>query len=303
MKIKKILALIIAFAVVLTFAACKNKDDKGTDTDTTTKQNETVAADVNDVGAEDENQTTLPAEEETRADGEPVSEKETVASGDGVSVKPQNTQKGLNSTNSRDVLDFYKTAAKKTGTLDATQHMSIKSIDFTPRNDFEKGLLTLFRGIADVALKANSTPRTDVPGYYQNLETEDLNSANAVVSGNYTIVTLNVKSQEDNEDTKDWRQGPVGHAVGTIGDISQVFDALPAIHVDHSRGDITLRYDSCKVVVKINNKTGKIETGTWSYTVNVTLTDIYASFAGSDELRLNGIGGSVNFDVKTNDQK
>jgi len=57
------------------------------------------------------------------------------------------------------------------------------------------------------------------------------------------------------------------------------------------------------VVVKINNKTGKIETGIWSYTVNVSLTDIYTVFPGSEELNLNGIGGSVIFAVRTNDQK
>ncbi|MBQ2774926.1 MAG: hypothetical protein IJF40_03415 [Clostridia bacterium] len=299
MKLRKIAAFLIAIVMVISFAACDN--NKKVNEDTTSSQGETVA---NTVQQDNKVKTTLPAQDTAQPDGEPVSEKDAENSEDGSSVKPIDTKNGLNSTDTKTVLDFYKFAATKTDTIDATQHMSIESIDFAPKNDFQKSLLSLFRGLADVALKANSTPRTDVPGFYQNLETGDLNSANAIVSDNYTIVTLNVKSQEETEDTTDWESGPVGHAVGTLGDFSLVLEAFkPAISFDHSAGDVTLRYDNCKVVVKINNKTGKIETGTWGYTVNVTLNNIYADFADSDNFWLNNMGGSVKFDVKTNDHK
>ena len=303
MKLRKVIALITAFAIVFAFAAC---DGNGGDTNTTTApvQDNTVAATVDTVPQETESETDPPTEKEVQENDEPVSNSEKPNSDSSSSgKKPANTKKGLNSTDTKTVLDFYKTAAKNTEKIDARQNMSIESLDVTPRNSFEKGLLTFFQSIASAGLKAHSTPRTDVPGNHQNLQTSDLNSANAIVSGQYTIVTLNVKSQEDNKDVMDSKLGPVGHAVGTIGDLNQVFEAMSAIPVDPSHGDIVLRYDNCKVVVKINNETGKIETGTWSYIVNVTLTDVYASFPESDEMKLTGMGGSVHFDVTTNDQK
>lgn len=303
MKLRKIIALTMALIIVFTFAACNGNGGEQTDTTIVPSQDNTVAATVS---GEKQNvgETDASTQEQTEVDDEPVSEaeKETSVS-TSTDKKPANTKNGLNSTDTKTVLDFYKAAADKTETIDAEQHMKLESIDFAPRNSFEKGLLSFFQSIALKGLKEHSTPRSDVPGDHRKLQTSDLNSANAIVSGLYTIVTLNVKSQEDNKDVLDNNLGPVGHAVGTIGDITQVFDAIPMIPVDPSHGDIVLRYDNCKVVVKVNNKTGKIETGVWSYTVNVTLTDVYASFPQSDLLRLNNMGGSVNFDVKTNDQK
>ena len=304
MNLRKIIALITAFIIVFTFAACNGNGGEQTDTTELPVQNNTVESAVNSDSQNVGDSPDLPTQVQSEAGDEPVSKGETENPDNGSSGrKPVKAKKGLNSTDTKTVLDFYKAAAEKTETIDAEQHMKLESIDFTPKNSFEKGLLTFFQSIASKGLKEHSTPRNDVPGDHQKLQTSDLNSANAIVSGLYTIVTLNVKSQEDNKDVLDNKLGPVGHAVGTIGDITQVFEAIPMIPVDPSHGDIVLRYDNCKVVVKVNNNTGKIETGVWSYTVNVTLTDVYASFPQSDMLRLDNMGGSVNFDVKTKDQK
>ncbi len=303
MKLRKVTALIAALVMVFAFSACKAG---GGDENTTLSplSDNTQAVTTDSALQEGDDKSDLPAEAQTRVNGETVRQPIKEKTDKGFSAdKPTDAKGGLNSTDTKTVLEYYKAAARNTETIDAAQYMSIGSIDFTPRNSVEKGLFTFFNTIASAALSAHSTPRHDVPGNHQELESSDLNSANAIVSGPYTIVTLNVKTQEDNEDATESSVGPVGHAVGTIGDFNQVYEALPSIKVDHSRGDIALRYDNCKVVVKINNNTGKIETGIWSYTVNVSLTDIYTVFPGSEELNLNGIGGSVIFDVRTNDQK
>lgn len=295
-KTKRIFALLLA--LVLTFALTACRDNGGNGDESTTDAGGVTDAQQADI-------TVVSSSDESTTSAEDTTEKSAQSSASGSSQSAQSSDQttfgsnGLNSTNIKTVVEFYKAAAKKTDKIDAKQTMTLARIDFTPQNTFQKGLLSAFKGIATAALKANSTPRTDVPGNHQALKTSDLNSANAIVSGDYTIVTLNVKSQEDNQDTKDWGQGPVGHAVGTLGDITKALEAIPAVEVDYSQGSIVLRYDNCKVVVKINNKTGKIEAGTWSYTVNITLTDIYASFGGSNHLKLTNMGGAVDFAVKT----
>ena len=196
------------------------------------------------------------------------------------------------------MLRYYKAAAANTKTIDATQYMSIKRVDYTPRNSFQKGMLTVFTGIASAALAANSKEVTSVPGRYKQIKASDLISANAVAYGNYTIVTLNVRMQQDDQNTKDAHQGPVGR---TVGNLDRVFEAMPSVKVNCSKGSITLKYDDCKVVVKIDNGSGMIVSGTWSYTVDIDIDNIYASIAGSDDLLITNTGGAVGFVIKTND--
>lgn len=210
--------------------------------------------------------------------------------------------KGLNSTNAEKVVLYYKAAAKNTKSIDAMQYMSIKRIDYTPKSSSQKGIFAVFTGIAVAALKANSKPVTEVPGNHQALKASDLISANAIVDGKYTIITLNVKTQEDDQNAKDGRSGHVGHAVGTVGNISVVLREIPSIKVDYSQGRILFKYDDCKVVVKVDNTTGKIVSGSWGYTVNISIDNIYASIAGSDNLLITDTGGAVNYLVKTNER-
>ena len=199
------------------------------------------------------------------------------------------------------MLQYYKAAAANTKSIDATQYMSIKRVDYTPRNSFQKGMLTVFTGIASAALAANSKAVTSIPGKYKQIKASDLISANAVAYGNYTIVTLNVRMQQDDQNTKDAHQGPVGRTVGTVGNLDRVFEAMPSVKVNCSKGSITLKYDDCKVVVKIDNGSGSIVSGTWSYTVDVDIDNIYASIAGSEELLITNTGGAVGYIIKTND--
>ena len=45
-----------------------------------------------------------------------------------------------------------------------------------------------------------------------------------------------------------------------------------------------------------------IVSGTWSYTVDIDIDNIYASIAGSDALLITNTGGAVGFVIKTNDE-
>lgn len=292
-KLMRFAAALLAAAMLFSFSACRTNDDGS--------ESSTDEPSVTDVGNIHEESTD--SAELTTA--EPTTESRTAtrsnASG-GTKAEAVNVYKGLNSTNTSRVLQYYKAAAANTRTIDATQYMSMKRVDYTPRNSFQKGMLSLFTGIASAALAANSKAVTTIPGKYKQIKASDLISANAVAYGNYTIVTLNVRMQQDDQNTKDAHQGPVGRTVGTVGNLDRVFEAMPSVKVDCSKGSITLKYDDCKVVVKIDNGSGKIVSGTWSYTVDVDIDNIYASIAGSEELLITNTGGAVEFVIKTNDE-
>lgn len=292
-KLMRFAAALLAAAMLFSFSACRTNDD-GSES-STDEPSVTDVANVSDSAIETTEPNTV----------EPTTESRTAtrsnASG-GTKTEAVNVYKGLNSTNTSRVLKYYKAAAANTKSIDATQYMSMKRVDYTPRNSFQKGMLTVFTGIASAALAANSKAVTIIPGKYKQIKASDLISANAVAYGNYTIVTLNVRMQQDDQNTKDAHQGPVGRTVGTVGNLDRVFESMPSVKVDCSKGSITLKYDDCKVVVKIDNGSGSIVSGTWSYTVDVDIDNIYASIAGSEELLITNTGGAVEFVIKTNDE-
>lgn len=293
-KLLRFAAAVLAAILLFSFSACK-KDDS--DSDSSTEEPSVTV----DSGAVTE--STKPEGESTTGEPTTVGSRPSAQTGSSGTTKPEaiNVYSGLNSTNTSKVLRYYKAAAANTKSIDATQLMSIKRVDYTPRNSFQKGMLSLFTGIASAALAANSTPVNEVPGVPDEIKSSDLISANAVAYGNYTIVTLNVRTQQDDQNTKDAHRGPVGRTVGTVGNLDRVFDEMPSIKVDTSKGSITLRYDDCKVVVKIDNVSGTIVSGTWSYTVDIDVDNIYASIAGSDSMLITDTGGAVDYVIKTND--
>lgn len=293
-KLLRVAAAVLAAILLFSFSACK-KDDSDSDSST---EEPSVTVDSDTV-----TESTKPEGESTTGESTTVGPRPSAQTGSSGTTKPEaiNVYSGLNSTNTSKVLRYYKAAAANTKSIDATQLMSIKRVDYTPRNSFQKGMLSLFTGIASAALAANSTPVNEVPGVPDEIKSSDLISANAVAYGNYTIVTLNVRTQQDDQNTKDAHRGPVGRTVGTVGNLDRVFDEMPSIKVDTSKGNITLRYDDCKVVVKIDNVSGTIVSGTWSYTVDIDVDNIYASIAGSDSMLITDTGGAVDYVIKTND--
>ena len=267
-KLLRLAAAVLAAILLFSFSACKIKDG---DSDSSTEK-PSVTVDSGTV-----TESTKPEGESTTGEPTTVGPRPSAQTGSSGTTKPEaiNVHSGLNSTNTSKVLRYYKAAAANTKSIDATQLMSIKRVDYTPRNSFQKGMLSLFTGIASAALAANSTPVNEV--------------------------TLNVRTQQDDQNTKDEHQGPVGRTVGTVGNLDRVFDEMPSIKVDTSKGSITLRYDDCKVVVKIDNVSGTIVSGTWSYTVDIDVDNIYASIAGSDSMLITDTGGAVDYVIKTYD--
>ena len=183
-KLMRFAALLLAAAMLFSFSACRTNDD-GSESST----DEPSVTDAGNIHEESTDSAELTTDE-------PTTDSRTVTRSNvsgGTKTETVNVYKGLNSTNTSRGLKYYKAAAANTKSIDATQYMSMKRVDYTPRNSFQKGMLTVFTGIASAALAANSKAVTTIPGKYKQIKASDLISANAVAYGNYTIVTLNVR--------------------------------------------------------------------------------------------------------------
>ena len=285
---KKILALILALAMVFAFAACKGNDK---DDETTTEP----------VGAVDGNTEAAPVDgsegssDATDVSGDASTEAQTTP--DGSVVEPSNagtqqggnTQqggstapaKGLNSTDPATVAAFYCKARKATNPAPkGHQTLTLGNDGKIEGKGFVGTIASAGSGIIDGALKKNSTETDWIPaGSHADIKASDVKSASAKVNGNYTEVSMTFKEQTDGSDGDSKNGGPVARGVGTLGSIDGALEDLGA-EIKSGRENVKLTYVNAKLNCKIDNNTGKIVSGTWSYTVQIRISEATISFKG-----------------------
>ena len=285
---KKILALILALAMVFAFAACKGNDK---DDETTTEP----------VGAVDGNTEAAPVDgsegssDATDVSGDASTEAQTTP--DGSVVEPSNagtqqggnTQqggstapaKGLNSTDPATVAAFYCKARKATKPAPKGQQtLTLGNGGKIEGEGFVGTIVKLGSGIIDSVLKKNSTETDWIPaGSHADIKASDVKSASAKVNGNYTEVSMTFKEQTDGSDGDSKNGGPVARGVGTLGSIDGALKDLGA-EIKSGRENVKLTYVNAKLNCKIDNNTGKIVSGTWSYTVQIRISEATISFGG-----------------------
>ena len=285
---KKILALILALAMVFAFAACKGNDK---DDETTTEP----------VGAVDGNTEAAPVDgsegssDATDVSGDASTEAQTTP--DGSVVEPSNagtqqggnTQqggstapaKGLNSTDPATVAAFYCKARKATKPAPKGQQtLTLGNGGKIEGEGFVGTIVKLGSGVIDSVLKKNSTETDWIPaGNHADIKASDVKSASAKVNGNYTEVSMTFKEQTDGSDGDSKNGGPVARGVGTLGSIDGALKDLGA-EIKSGRENVKLTYVNAKLNCKIDNNTGKIVSGTWSYTVQIRISEATISFGG-----------------------
>ncbi len=293
---KKILALILALAMVFAFAACKGNDK---DDETTTEP----------VGAVDGNTEAAPVDgsegssDATDVSGDASTEAQTTP--DGSVVEPSNagtqqgstqqggtqqggtqqggtaTTKGLNSTDPATVAAFYCKARKATNPVPKGQQtLTLGNGGKIEGEGFVGTIVKLGSGVIDSVLKKNSTETDWIPaGSHADIKASDVKSASAKVNGNYTEVSMTFKEQTDGSDGDSKNGGPVARGVGTLGSIDGALKDLGA-EIKSGRENVKLTYVNAKLNCKIDNNTGKIVSGTWSYTVQIRISDATLSFKG-----------------------
>ena len=284
---KKILAIILAAVLVLSFAACK-KNDTNNDTTAGDAQTSGQAADVSasdDTASSEEASSEVETEVVTDKEGHTVIETKASQSSDTKNTTKGNSttpSKGLNTNDAAACVKAYQAAVNATKQFKSgRQNMALKG-SITADGSLGALLKIAQKPVAN-ALNKNSKDRTDIPGKPSGMQASHMKSASAVTSGNYTTITFNVKDQTQGAKA-DNHSGSVGCAVGTLGDVDNAIREL-GLSVDYKDGKIELTYTNCKVVVKIDNTTGKIVEGSWAYDVNVYANGIKVSIVSVNNLK------------------
>ena len=273
---KKIIAIILATVLVFSFAACK-KTDKNPDT--TAAADAQTSEQAGDVTGEETSSEAASDEGSTSDETDAVKPSESKTPSGGSTVTPS---KDLNTNDAAACIKAYQAAIAKTKQFKSgRQSMSLKG-EITASGFLGAIFNVAQKSIAN-ALSKNSKDRTDIPGNPSGMKASHMKSASAVTDGNYTTITFNVKDQTQGPKASN-HAGSVGCAVGTLGDVDRAIKEL-GLKVDYKDGKIELTYTNCKVVVKIDNTTGKIVEGSWVYDVNVYANGIKVSGVSVNNLK------------------
>lgn len=289
-NLTKLLALMMALALVFSLAACGDTTEEQS---TNPSENPAVAESGNDDVTLDpaDPDATTPSEDAS-ADASNETPSENVTTPDGkvdtktnTSTKAASTDKGLNSTDKAAVIKFYQAAANKMTETNKKQTLSLVG-DLTGEGAIAK-LVSMFSSNISNALSKNSDVTKGVPGAYSKLVASDLSSASAKSDGKYTTVTMKAKEQTDTAKSS-WDKGPVGHLIGVLGDVDKAIQEL-GVSIKYETSNIKLTYKNASVTAKIDNNTGKIVSATWNSDIYIAAQDITVVV-----LPINKINGHVN---------
>lgn len=252
---KKLLAIIAAATLLLTSTAC-GKSEVPTETQETTTETTTQTTDY--TAADDTTTESLTSAEET-------SEVETTAE----SVRSDDPKEWTE----EEIVEFYKEAATKSATAKSMQTMTMTDLVVNNGDGLIGVFVEMVTPLFKSTLEKNSTEFDGITGGFEKLTADDVKTAKAYKSGNYTVVEMTMIEQVDGIHG-DAKEGTVGHAISVVGDMAVIEEELPMFTIDFENSDLSIRYKNPTLKVKINDK-GVIEKGTWSYDVVVNLTNLY----------------------------
>lgn len=284
---KKLLAVLLAFAMLFAFAACGGNTDDSTTTTTDLfagmEEDTTVAPEAED----DTTAESVPADATTAADETTAAEDTTAA--DATTVAGETTvattaattaaSKGLTSSDIAAVVDYYNKAVVKTDEAGETAGQSTMTLASDITGDGGVGMIAkVLTPIAKTVLANNSSSTNDIPGR-GTLKASDVSKAQASSKNGVTTIVIQVKDQTDGPSADGKDGGPVARAIGTLGSID---GALEQLGVSFSRGKetVTLTYTNAYIKCTINENTGKITGGEWHYLVKINVGDATASLKG-----------------------
>ncbi len=270
---KKLTAILMVFVMLFTFASCKdnNTADETQKTEVVTDASgEAVTDESGETLTKFAEETTLPDESATEITTTPA-ETETVAEATTAVFASDPSQ-----WTTEQIVEFYKTAALNSKSQKSVEKKNIAEMVVKDGDGWLKKLVEWVTPVLVFALKNSETEFDGITGKADAIVPEDIQSAKAYRSGNHTVVEMKLKEQIDGPHG-DRYGGTVGHSISVLGDISAVSEALgDTLFIDFDNAKLTLRYTNPTVKVRINNK-GIIEKGTWSYTIDVQVSNLYVA--------------------------
>lgn len=279
---KKLLAVLLAFAMCFALVACGgNTEDESTTT--TTEDIFAGMSDETTVAAEDESapaaeDSTAAAEESTDAVAETsVADESTTAAVATTAV----ASAGLNSTDTAEIVEYYKAAVKKTNRVTDTKKMWLAA-DITGDGFIGAALGVLQPIIESVLDGQGGTKERDLPGSDGNIAritAADVAKAQATSKDGKTTIAIQLKDQVDGPEANGKTDGPVARGIGTLEGLDSALDALGAT-ISEGRETVKLTYKNATIKVVVDEKTGKIVSGSWKYDIDVDIADAAITMAG-----------------------
>lgn len=259
---KTILALCAALALVLAlFAGCGKTEPVDAPT---TAESISVPTDAILETQPEENfsqtedpSTTSPDESTTNAVSESSNQEQGTTTAAATTTEPKGP--GLTSKDIAEVLAYYQAAAKKTGAINAISHSSIGEAS---GEGAVAAIFKLVKPLIERSLANNGNEQKVIPGAPQKLVVSDIISASAIAGPASTTITMKIKDQP-NAEAMENDEGPVGHAMGTMGNMKASLEGIINYGED---GKVLVSYKGCTVTVTIDHASGKIVNGTWKNT-------------------------------------
>lgn len=299
MTMKRIFAVCLALLMVLAFAACGSKEPEApADTTAAVENNDVDVTTDADVTAEEpvsNDEVTEPAATEASATEANEADATTEAAATEAATEAEEENKVPQTK--EEIVEFYKKAAATSDKAGVKTSNIMKLEDLNGGGGAVGAFVNLLKPIVSSTLERNSSTDNHITGGYQNLTADDVASATATQSadGKYTTLTINLKEQTDGMNGKS-KEGHVGHGVSILDGVQTAIDQLDGVTVDASEGEIKLHYNNAYIDCKVDNTTGKVVSGKWHYTVNVTINNVKAKI-GIVSATLNGAKGVVEYAV------
>lgn len=272
MKINKIFAASAAFVLLLSATSCKDEPAE----ETTAQSNEsfeTVYYEETLPVVEE----TLPVQETTQAH---LTEITTGAAAATETVTEEETasQVDVSLWTADKIVPYYQVCAKNTGS-GISSEQKVELMDISVNNGALGGMFSFVTPILSGFLSENVTITEGITGEYELLTVSDAASARAyAVSGGTAVeITLNPQTSKASEDTS---SGSVAHGISVVADFGGIMEQLKGagLPLDISADKAVMKYTDPVIKVLIDDS-GRIVNGTWSCTVEISLTDY--KFAGA----------------------
>ncbi len=272
---KKVLAVMFSLIMVLSLTACKGNDDTSVTQESTTVfynvVDETVAESVLNTEVVVSNPASEYYVQETTQSS---SSEGTTLSAETAVTTTEVYDDPCEWSKERIVEEYKKAARKSNSTAKSTQRIALKEININ--NGEHDNEISLIKPIIAKFLESNSTEKEGITGGFENLIPQDVSSAKAYKSGNDIIIEMFMVEQTSGA-KDDALSGSVGHAITTVGDISEVVKDLAdmGLSLELSEEDTKIYYTNPSLKVNVNDN-GEIISGTWSYTVEISMNNFKA---------------------------
>ena len=278
---KQILAILMALVLVFAFAACgstgENDSTEAPETTVESTENNTTPEETTEVADVDATTAATDTDATTNPDATTVADQTTSA----------NVELDVNDKQS--IIDYYNAAVIKTDVNPPKGNQTMllsKDMD----GDGAIGLIAK----AKTVLKNNSTESDWIPGDGL-LKLSDCESVSATVNNGVVTVNIKLKSQVDGSNANGRTDGPVARGIGTLGSIDQALDQMGAT-LSEGRDTVFLTYKNATIKATIDQKTGRVTSGTWKYTVDILIKDAKGTISNMSA-PLKNITAAVDYSV------